>query len=227
MCFWVLHFYWICVLGFSTIYWNVFWGSPWFIEMCFWVLHDLLKCVFEFFMIYWNVFLSSPWYIEMCFWVLHHLLKWGSPWFIEMCFWVLHDLLKRVFELSMIYWNVFWASFWFVEMCFWVLNLRSRNHIRRKLLLSRKLRHFRGSRFSQCFIPSTFLTLFITDDSHENIHRCSAAFISDSFIAWTAYMPHKNIRLGQIASLDHNIWFHAPFKADEWMLYELESPKTG
>ncbi|XP_033626618.1 acyl-coenzyme A thioesterase 8-like [Asterias rubens] len=65
------------------------------------------------------------------------------------------------------------------------------------------------------------------DDSHENIHRCSAAFISDSFIAWTAYMPHKNIRLGQIASLDHNIWFHAPFKADEWMLYELESPKTG
>ena len=36
-----------------------------------------------------------------------------------------------------------------------VLNLRSRNQIRGKLLLSRKLWHFRGSCFSQCFIPST------------------------------------------------------------------------
>ena len=36
-----------------------------------------------------------------------------------------------------------------------ILNLRSRNQVRGKLLLSRKLRHFRGSRFSQCFILST------------------------------------------------------------------------
>ena len=36
-----------------------------------------------------------------------------------------------------------------------ILNLRSQNQIRGKLLLSRKLRHFRGSRFSQCFILST------------------------------------------------------------------------
>ena len=33
-----------------------------------------------------------------------------------------------------------------------VLNLRSRNQIRGNLLLSPKLRHFRGSRFSHCFI---------------------------------------------------------------------------
>ena len=38
-----------------------------------------------------------------------------------------------------------------------VLNLRSRNQIRGKLLLSRKLWHFRGSHFSQCFLPSTSL----------------------------------------------------------------------
>jgi hypothetical protein len=38
---------------------------------------------------------------------------------------------------------------------FQILNLRSRNQIRGKLLLSRKLRHFRGSRFSPCFILST------------------------------------------------------------------------
>ena len=36
-----------------------------------------------------------------------------------------------------------------------ILNLRYRNQIRGKLLLSRKLQHFRGGRFSQWFIPST------------------------------------------------------------------------
>ena len=36
-----------------------------------------------------------------------------------------------------------------------VLNLRSQNQICEKLFLSRKLCHFRGSRFSQCFFPST------------------------------------------------------------------------
>ena len=36
-----------------------------------------------------------------------------------------------------------------------ILNLRSRNQIREKLLLSQKLHYFRGSRFSQCFILST------------------------------------------------------------------------
>ena len=36
-----------------------------------------------------------------------------------------------------------------------VLNFRSQNQIRGKLLLSQKLWHFRGSRFSQCFILST------------------------------------------------------------------------
>ncbi|XP_022080236.1 acyl-coenzyme A thioesterase 8-like isoform X3 [Acanthaster planci] len=60
----------------------------------------------------------------------------------------------------------------------------------------------------------------------ENIHRCAAAYVSDAFLAWTAYMPHSHIQLGQITSLDHSIWFHAPFRADEWMLYEMESPRT-
>jgi hypothetical protein len=27
-----------------------------------------------------------------------------------------------------------------------------------------------------------------------------------------------------IASLDHSMWFHRPFRADEWLLYEMESP---
>jgi acyl-CoA thioesterase II len=29
-----------------------------------------------------------------------------------------------------------------------------------------------------------------------------------------------------IASLDHAMWFHRPFRADEWLLYDLESPNA-
>ena len=29
-----------------------------------------------------------------------------------------------------------------------------------------------------------------------------------------------------LASLDHSMWFHSPFRADEWMLYECESPRA-
>ena len=38
-------------------------------------------------------------------------------------------------------------------VCVQILNLRPQNQIRGKLLVSRKPLHFRGSRFSQCFIP--------------------------------------------------------------------------
>ena len=43
-----------------------------------------------------------------------------------------------------------------LDSWFWDLKLRSRNQIRRKLFLSRKVLHFRGSRFSQCFILATY-----------------------------------------------------------------------
>ena len=28
----------------------------------------------------------------------------------------------------------------------------------------------------------------------------------------------------QAASLDHTLWFHHPFRLDEWLLYDMESP---
>ena len=31
----------------------------------------------------------------------------------------------------------------------------------------------------------------------------------------------------QAASLDHALWFHRPFRADEWLLYAQDSPFTG
>ena len=29
-----------------------------------------------------------------------------------------------------------------------------------------------------------------------------------------------------LASLDHAMWFHRPFRADEWFLYDQDSPAT-
>ena len=30
----------------------------------------------------------------------------------------------------------------------------------------------------------------------------------------------------QVASLDHAMWFHRPFRMDEWLLYDVESPSA-
>jgi acyl-CoA thioesterase-2 len=46
----------------------------------------------------------------------------------------------------------------------------------------------------------------------------------------TALVPHgMNIfdpRL-QLASLDHALWFHRPFRADEWLLYAQDTPSSS
>ena len=31
----------------------------------------------------------------------------------------------------------------------------------------------------------------------------------------------------QVTSLDHAIWFHRPFKVDEWLLYDMDSPSAS
>jgi acyl-CoA thioesterase-2 len=61
---------------------------------------------------------------------------------------------------------------------------------------------------------------------HENLF----AYVSDYGLLWTAMAPH-GIKLGdprlQIASLDHTIWFHRPFRMDEWLLFAMESPNAS
>jgi acyl-CoA thioesterase-2 len=58
-------------------------------------------------------------------------------------------------------------------------------------------------------------------------HQTILAFMSDFGLLGTALLPHpytgmdKNI---QSASLDHALWFHQPFRADEHLLYCLDSP---
>ncbi|KYO42514.1 acyl-coenzyme A thioesterase 8 [Alligator mississippiensis] len=56
------------------------------------------------------------------------------------------------------------------------------------------------------------------------LHCCVAAYISDYAFLGTALLPHRQHTVEFMVSLDHSMWFHAPFRADHWMLYECESP---
>ena len=62
------------------------------------------------------------------------------------------------------------------------------------------------------------------------LHKCVLAYLSDWSLLDTATFPHGiNYAQGnvQIASLDHAMWFHRPFRADEWLLYVQDSPSAS
>ena len=62
------------------------------------------------------------------------------------------------------------------------------------------------------------------------IHRCVLAYASDMTLLDTALYPHGRIVFDpdlQAASLDHALWFHRPFRADEWLLYAEDSPSAS
>ena len=59
------------------------------------------------------------------------------------------------------------------------------------------------------------------------LHVCVVAYASDLTILDTAMLPHgSNWQSEQfmVASLDHAMWFHRDFRADEWLLYHQHSP---
>ena len=62
-----------------------------------------------------------------------------------------------------------------------------------------------------------------------DLHRNLLAYVSDYQLVATATLPHGiRFELGnvQLASLDHAMWFHRPFRFDEWLLYAMESPNA-
>lgn len=66
--------------------------------------------------------------------------------------------------------------------------------------------------------------------SESAVHRAILSYISDYQVLGTALQPHAaGLFHGKVkaASLDHAVWFHEPFRADEWMLYVCESPWSG
>ena len=61
------------------------------------------------------------------------------------------------------------------------------------------------------------------------IHACVVAYASDLTLLDTATLPHAISYDGHfmMASLDHAMWFHRPFRADEWLLYHQLSPAAS
>jgi acyl-CoA thioesterase-2 len=68
----------------------------------------------------------------------------------------------------------------------------------------------------------------LPDDPH--LHRNILAYMSDYQLVATATLPHGiHFAAGnvQMASLDHAMWFHRPFRVDDWLLYSMRSPNAS
>lgn len=62
------------------------------------------------------------------------------------------------------------------------------------------------------------------------LHRAMLAYASDMTLLGTCMLPHGVTWMDgsvQTASLDHALWLHEPFRADEWLLYTCDSPWSG
>ncbi|HEY7905584.1 MAG TPA: acyl-CoA thioesterase II [Wenzhouxiangella sp.] len=62
------------------------------------------------------------------------------------------------------------------------------------------------------------------------LHQSLLAYVSDYELLGTATLPHELDfiqRTVQLASLDHALWFHRPFRVDEWLLYACDSPTSS
>ncbi len=60
-----------------------------------------------------------------------------------------------------------------------------------------------------------------------SVHLSLLAYMSDMDFMSTSMLPHRESLGGftiQGASLDHAMWFHRPFRADDWLLFSKESP---
>lgn len=67
----------------------------------------------------------------------------------------------------------------------------------------------------------------MSDDT--KAHFCMLSYCSDFQFLTTSLMPHAVSHWNpnfQIASVDHAMWFHRPFRIDEWLLYSTESPSA-
>lgn len=62
------------------------------------------------------------------------------------------------------------------------------------------------------------------------LHATVLAYVSDFFFVGTSLLPHGVSWLTpgmQVASLDHAMWFHDDFRADDWLLHSMESPRAA
>jgi len=62
------------------------------------------------------------------------------------------------------------------------------------------------------------------------LHQALLAYASDFSFITTALKPHGRTWFTpgmQVASIDHAIWFHSDFRADDWLLHVMDSPRAS
>jgi len=80
--------------------------------------------------------------------------------------------------------------------------------------------------------PKQYLWMRANGQMPDNhlIHQYILGYASDWGFLVTALHPHEVSLLTpkfQVATIDHSIWFHRPFKMDEWLLFAIESPTAS
>ena len=65
----------------------------------------------------------------------------------------------------------------------------------------------------------------------DRMHQVALTYVSDYNLLATALLPHWAVATKDsdvfLASLDHAMWFHRPFRLDDWLLYSIESPSAS
>ena len=62
------------------------------------------------------------------------------------------------------------------------------------------------------------------------LHACAVTYMSDMTLLDSTLLPHGTAfteGVVNMASLDHAMWFHRPFRADEWLLYSQRTPSAS
>ncbi len=74
-----------------------------------------------------------------------------------------------------------------------------------------------------------FKTLDTLPDD-DDLHRAILAYVSDYGLLTTTLIPHGFHMFDNqltLASIDHAMWFHRPFRMDDWLLYDFEALSTS
>lgn len=96
------------------------------------------------------------------------------------------------------------------------------------------LRHIDGDPMSRKGNPSTTQRVWMRADGSlpddPVLHACIVTYASDMTLLDTTVLPFGldwNSPGMQMASVDHAMWFHRPFRADDWLLYDQEAVSTS
>lgn len=69
-----------------------------------------------------------------------------------------------------------------------------------------------------------------TVDEKRGLHQALLAYMSDAFLIDVCLLPRGRSFMDpnmQVASLDHALWFHDDFRADEWLLHTVDAKRVG